>query len=62
MTAPLSGLLAWIHELPAYRALRDSLRQGATLTTPLLPTARPPLIAALGRDLAVPLLIVTASS
>ena len=62
MTAPLSGLLAWIQDLPAYRALRDSLSRGATLTAPLLPTARPPLIASLGRDLAVPLLIVTASS
>ena len=65
----LSGLLSLIEDIPVYRELVESLEgqdstQRSPLATPLtlslLSAARPYLIAALQRDLARPILVITA--
>jgi transcription-repair coupling factor (superfamily II helicase) len=58
----VSGLLAWFHALPAYRALREELHAGgAPPALGLLRAARPALLAALSGDLDRPILIVAGS-
>jgi len=57
----LSGLLPLVNEIPAYRQLLEELRKGSNSCFPLglLSSARPYFIAALQRDLARPILVVT---
>ncbi|MCZ7543088.1 MAG: DEAD/DEAH box helicase [Anaerolineae bacterium] len=57
----LSGLLDLLHEIPAYAALREALAAGgAAGDLALMRAARPYLVAALARDLARLVLVVTA--
>ncbi|MDW8068023.1 MAG: transcription-repair coupling factor [Anaerolineae bacterium] len=58
----LSGLLAWLSDLPAYQQLREEVR-GGDFPPPLglLRSARPAVAAALARDLERPLLLVAGS-
>ncbi len=63
MSTSLSGLLSWIRQSPIYHTLRQKLAAGESIVAPLaLTSVRPPLIAALSTDLAIPCLIVTESS
>jgi len=58
----LSGLLASFEPLEVYRALRDDLESGdMPLPLGLLRAARPAFVAALGRDLKRPMLIIAGS-
>jgi len=58
----VSGLLATFDQLSAYRALRDDLAGGGALVSlGLLGAARPPLLAALARDLRRQLLVIAGS-
>jgi len=58
----VSGLLALFESIEAYRALRADLKSGELLPPlGLLRSARPPILAALARDLQRPMLVVTGS-
>jgi transcription-repair coupling factor (superfamily II helicase) len=58
----VSGLLAWLDMLPAYRALREDLQAGGSSgPLGLLRAARPALVATLARDLSRPILVVSGS-
>ena len=57
----LAGLLNLAMEMPAYRRLIETLKQpGSSTTISLLDAARPYIIAALYRELGLPVLVITA--
>ncbi len=59
--APLAPVLAWLEDLPPFAKVLEALAAGRQVQVPLLPAARPFLLAALHARLQVPLLAVVPS-
>ncbi len=57
----ISGLVAWLERVPAYKSLLQYLERGETLLLGLPRAARPSVLAGLARDLGRPVLLVVGS-